>query len=108
MEWHLSNWAAWQRGAGNNLGYPSRASGGMGKSGSSDFDALCASADTHCAHAVDTLIDDLPRLERYAVYNTWLATVFIYRGSDDVQTVADLYVDAKERIAKGLEAKGIW
>lgn len=108
MEFHLANWAAWQRGSGMNLWYPSRASGGIGKTGSSDFDAMCATADAHCAHAVDTLIDDLPPRERMTIYNTWLATVFIYRGCDDVMTVADLYIRGKERIAKGLEQRGIW
>lgn len=102
-EWHLSNWATWMHKGSVGKGYPSRASGGMGRSGSTDFDAMCANADTTSALAVDTLIEDLPQAERLTVHNEWLAAVYRVRGDP-----AELYASAKERIAKGLAAKGIW
>ena len=102
-EWHLSNWSAWMRAGGVNLWYPSRASGGMGRSGSTDFDAMCANADTTSARAVDALIEGLPQAEKLTIHNEWLSTVFRVRGDP-----AELYASAKERIAKGLAAKGIW
>jgi hypothetical protein len=103
IEWHLGNWASWMRGAGRpNLWYPSRASGGMGKSGSSDFDSMVASADSHCAAAVDAIVDGLTPRERCAVHNRHLATVFIVRDEEGA------YLAALVVIERGLAAKGIW
>jgi len=102
--WHLRNWVAWHR-KGNSVGvwYSSRASGGIGKSGSTDFEAMCANSDNTLAMAVDALVDDLPQRERLAIYNEWLATVFRFEGD-----AAALYESGVERLAKGLRARGIW
>ena len=103
VEWHLRNWKAWQQKGGLRLGYSSRASGGIGKSGSTDFDAMCANADNSSAVAVDTIIDDLPQRERLAIYNEWLCTVFRFEGD-----ALALYESGVNRLAKGLRARGIW
>lgn len=103
LDWHLRNWVAWQRRGGLNIWYSSRASGGMGKSGSSDFDSMCANADNRSAMAVDTILDDLPGRERMAVYNEWLATVFRFEGD-----AIALYDAAVQKLERGLIARGIW
>jgi hypothetical protein len=72
-EWHLDNWAEWMAERFNKLGYPSRASGRMGKSHTTDFDSMVRSADVRCALAIDALIDDLPETQRAAVYSIKLA-----------------------------------
>ena len=104
LVWHLGNWVAWHR-KGNSVGvgYPSRASGGIGKSGSTDFEAMCENSDNSMAMAVDALIDDLPQLERMAVYNEWMGTVFKLHGD-----AAELYLGAVDKIGRGLRARGVW
>ena len=99
--WHLDNWAAWMSGKGNRLGYPSR-SPVIGRSHTTDFDAMCASADTRCAVAADAVIDDLPARERAAVYHIHLAAVWRVRGD-----IEDAYADACMSVAIKLTAKGI-
>ena len=75
--WHLENWAEWQR-RGNHYGtgYASRASGGIGRSGNTDFEAMVATADARCALAVDTILDGLPPAERSSVHHYHLGAVF--------------------------------
>lgn len=101
-EWHLFNWAAWMRGSGNFLRLPSRASGGMGNSGSSDLESMASQADARCAVAVDAIISDMPRLLQAVVYH-------IHLGS--MQPVCDLtvgYEQVKKRVNDGLRIRGIY
>ncbi len=102
-EWHLWNWSVWHRRRTSKGGYPSRGMGGLGCSGSSDFDAMCATSDARCALAVDVMIDDLVPRQRAAVYNEWIADVFEFRGDHQA-----IYEQAKDKIARGLRTKGIW
>ena len=102
-EWHLWNWSVWHGRRTNSLGYPSRGMGGLGCSGSSDFDSMCANADNRCALAVDTIVDDLPPRERAALYNRWIVSVFRFRDGEDMA-----YKTAKSKLGKRLWAKGIW
>lgn len=103
LDWHLRNWVAWHKRGGLRLWYSSRASGGMGQSGSSDFDAMCANSDNCYAMAMDTIIDDLPQREKFTIYNEWLCTVFRFEG-DPVA----LYDAAMQKIERGLAARGMW
>jgi hypothetical protein len=100
-DWHLANWAMWMGQTGLKLRYPSRAAC-IGKSGSNDFDAMVANADTRCAMAVDAIIDDLPTTERLAVYHIHLAAVWRLRFLDAC------YARAKVHITNGLTMRGIW
>ena len=112
-EWHLWNWSQWMRKRPRELvpvrdkeresGYPSRGMGGLGCSGASDFDSMCAAVDTRCAAATDALIDDLPQPERLAIYNRWIANVFRFRDGED-----RAYKAGKTKIGRGLWARGIW
>lgn len=104
LVWHLRNWVAWHRKSHRvGVGYPSRASGGIGQSGSTDFEAMCANSDNALAMAVDALIDDLPQRERQAVYNEWLGTVVQLWGDP-----SRLYLAGVDKLARGLRARGIW
>jgi hypothetical protein len=100
--WHLANWAQWMRQSALKLSYPSRAPI-IGKSGSSDFDAMVATEDTRCAVAVDAIIDGLPVAERLAVHHVHLAAVW-RPGAD----LAGSYAAARDRVALGLTKRGIW
>lgn len=104
LAWHLDNWAAWMGGRAVRLWYPSRASGRMGSSGSTDFDAMVATADARCAACVDALIDDLPQPQHLAIYHRHLASVWRFPRFD----LEQCYRTARDSIAKGLTLRGIW
>ncbi len=102
-EWHLDNWAAWMRGVGlPQLWYPGR-SPMLGRSGSSDFDALVANADTRCAAAVDAIIEGLPR-----PFSSMLHCVKLGCCPHPVRPDKGVYEQARASIAKGLTARGFW
>lgn len=104
VDWHLWNWEQWQRHEGTFGDYESRASGGVGGTGSKDFDAMVATADARCALAVDVIIGGLPPIQRMAVHNVHLSTVFRFR---DEGAQAAMYVLACKTIGRGLDIRGI-
>jgi hypothetical protein len=69
----LDNWARWNRTASGNLGYPKKslmmAGGGGYEKSTDDF---YTEIDQHAAEVTDTLVHDLPEMQRYAIYNRWL------------------------------------
>lgn len=102
LRWHLANWAAWIRHDDHRLGYPSRASGGIGSTGSREFDAMVATADARCAEAVDAILDDLPKPDRAAVYSIHIEAVWF-----GPEPLSDVYCRACDQIRNRLDAKGI-
>jgi hypothetical protein len=74
----------------------------MGASGSSDLDAMIATADRRCAEAVEAALNDLPSALRCAVHAVHLAAVFRFRGD-----VESLYDRATESVRRWLMARGI-
>lgn len=101
-DWHLDNWAAWMSERGTRLGFPSRASGRMGKSSSTDFDTMVRSADVRCAVAVDALVDGLPPIQRASVYAMKLAERWPY-----AVPLEDVFTAALQVIARALTRRGI-
>lgn len=106
LEFHLWNWENWQRRSRfwsfRRLWYPGRASGGMGNSGSIDFDAMVAHVDTRCAKAVEAALNNCAPAERCAVHHKHLDAVYRFRLPLDV-----LYAAALARIADHLTRAGI-
>lgn len=94
VHWMLDNWAAFERLRLPLNGYPSRASG-MGVSGSTDFDAMCANADRRCAEAVDAVVKGLPRAMQQALY------------AYHVDRVEAVYATACRIMARQLTLRGI-
>jgi hypothetical protein len=73
MQFHLWNWSRWMHaGASSHLRYRHTASGGMGRSGSTDFADMVDSSDRHCAEATDGCIESLPPAAKAAVYASHL------------------------------------
>jgi hypothetical protein len=102
-EWHLDNWAEWMgRRQSLAYGWPSRASGLIGKSNSTDFDTMVHAADVRCAVAVDVLVDDLPPSQRAAIYAVKLATDWDFRWP-----LQEVYEMALGNIARALGQRGI-
>jgi hypothetical protein len=101
LDWHLWSWANWHRTGKYAASYPSRASGGIGKSNSSDFDAMVAAVDARCAFAVDTALWDCSPAQRAAVFNRHLDCVYVIRDEEQH------YNSAREHLKKTLTRHGI-
>lgn len=102
LAWHLHNWSVFMYHRGNRLGYPSRASGLMGTSGSRDFEALAADADRRCAEACDAIIDSLEIACRAAIYAQHLGAAYRL-----IEPIEDAYRRACAFLARELAARGI-
>jgi len=73
LQFHLYLWAcSTHQGTASHLHYRSAASGGMGRSGSCDFDTMVEASDRHCAEATDGCIESLPPAAKAAVYASHL------------------------------------
>lgn len=69
VDWHLWNWAQYhRRSRARPQGYPNASTGLHNYTSGLDFDAECDWIDKRCAIATDAAVDDLPALERMAVY----------------------------------------
>jgi hypothetical protein len=102
VEFHLFNWAKWLRGSGMRLGYPSRASGGIGISHSADFDQMADNADNTIASWVDAIIRGLGNLEQKALRVEYLGE----RWTSPTE-IGLVLVIAREGVRAGLDRKGI-
>ena len=107
LDFHLSNWAEWQRDRPSDFGrsYPFCASGGIRSDASRDFDSMVAEADAKCARATDAVVDGLPPIERASVYHVHLETAFRY--PDIGRSVERAYSLARVAIKTGLKRRGI-
>ena len=100
---HLVNWADWlRRGSASGTGYPSRASGGMGNSGSKSFDAMVQEVDNRCARAVESVVSDLSPVESAAIRHFHCEAVYRFRDP-----AGDVYRRAKIIVGRELEKRGI-
>lgn len=106
LDWHLWNWANWQRrsrfAALRSLWYPGRAGSGIGRSHASDFDGMVSAADVRCARAVEGALAGCSPAERAAVHHKHLEAVDRARG--DLEA---LYASALRKISDHLTRAGI-
>lgn len=108
LDWHLANWAEYMRPRQSDYGrgYSGRASGGMGQSGSRDFDTMVEAADSDCARAVDAIIcGSCTPIEQCAVHHYHLGAVFRFQRIGRGAELA--YESAREKIGAGLVQRGI-
>jgi len=74
LDWHLENWARYQRAGGTRqLGTKTQS---HWASGSSDFETMADKSEMRHALAVDALVWDLPDIERVAIMHTHLNAVW--------------------------------
>ena len=69
--YYLDVWRDYMKGNTTKLGYPSKAAGFM-SSGISSFDDMSDEIDINAARTVDQVIDDLPMLQKDAIYYVYL------------------------------------
>lgn len=106
LDWHLENWAFWQRAPDNiSRGYPGAASSGIGVSRRSHLDSMIDAADARCARVVDSIVGELSPVQRAAVNHYHLDAVFRFprvgMGAERA------YARARETIAYHLTRRGI-
>lgn len=98
----LRTWASWNRRSDTNIGFPPRSvpflAGGDAWDGESDY----AAADDAEARIVQAVVDDLPAVERDAVYNVVTGTRRPL--GEPVQAV---YLRARERLKVLLPKRGV-
>ena len=102
LSYLLATWAEWLREPAVHLGYPSTAAGIRWRS-ADDWEDLVDHLDDTMARAVDTAVDDLPLMERTAVY----ATVIVAQVWRLREPIADVYVRACGMLKVRLRARGI-
>lgn len=102
VEFHLQNWAQWQKTGGVVGMY-----GGSGSPDycqSIDFDDMCDSMDRRNAKTLDAWIQDLPALQRLAIYNAYLHSVYRLRGQrpSEEHLLSAKFVIGKKLVKWGL------
>ena len=91
--YYLDLWKDYMKGnSGKSLGYPSKAAGFM-SSGISSFDEMGEEIDITSARTVDQVIDDLPRLQRDAIYFVYLGQK-VKMNDTQLEIHYDLALDA--------------
>ena len=98
----LDTWRDWLREPDHRLGYPTRAAG-IRYAHATDFDSMCETMDRTLAEAVDTAVDDLPLMERTAVYAVVIGPQ-VWRLREPMHTV---YERARVMLKIRLNARGI-
>ncbi len=100
----FDTWRDWMRAPDHRhaLGYPSTASGIRYRPGG-DFDAMVASLDETMALAMDACIDDLPLMERTAVYAVVIGPM-VWRLREPVHIVHER---ARDMLKIALNRRGI-
>jgi len=83
--YYLDIWRDYMKGNTTKLGYPSKAAGFL-SSGVTSFDDMHDEIDINSARTVDQVIDDLPKLQRDAIY-------FVYLGQKNKMTDMQLEIN---------------
>lgn len=104
LDWHLSNWARWMSLDRVTRGAPTRACGCTSWGDSWDNDTAESRYERKQAACVNALIDGLNSAQRAAVYHQYLEAVFRFPRDN----YAQLLIEARAVIAKGLWSRGMW
>lgn len=104
LSYLLDSWREWMRRPDHlgALGYPPTASGIRYRPGG-DFDAMISNLDETMALAVDACVDDLPLMERTAVYAVVIGPA-VWRLREPM---ADVHERARDMLKIALNRRGI-
>lgn len=104
VEFHLQNWRDWMQTHVLVDGLPGRCAVVSSGGRSQDFDEMADRSDKQAAKVVDALVSGLPYPQRSAIDAKYLRSHFQFQ----TDSYADLLERAKERIGRGLAARGVW
>ena len=102
LDWHLENWARWQR-AGGYAEFHVGASGGLRGFTHYDTESERDKSDAKTADIVDAIIRDLKPMERDALNTEYLGVK--WTNTEFALTVA--LVLAREQVQLGINRRGI-
>ena len=103
VEWHLENWATWQRSYHIGLGMPGRASC-MASTGLTDFQDMCEAGDSYAAKATDAVLESLTPAQRGAIERNYgICSVYLFPRHNYI----DMLRCAMERLPALLSAQGL-
>lgn len=106
VEWHLETWRRWMR-TGQEVDGAPRASSGLSDGGTSKgFDEMVEAEDRRCAKIVDAILDNLPPVQRIAIYQykgiTGRVFKFVRVSYEQALT------DGKAALGRELHRRGVW
>lgn len=106
VEYHLDNWRRWQRTGQEVDGFPGTTPGTVNWSIRSDVDGQLDAIARRNAQIVDTILDNLPPVQRIAVYieRGIMGRVFQFKRV----TYHQALVGAKEAVGRELSRRGVW
>lgn len=106
VEFHLDNWARWQR-SGQEVQGHARESLGLSSGGTSKgFDEMAETSDRRCAVIVEAILDNLPPVERIAIMieRRIMGRVFTFKRISYYQALTS----GKQAIGRELSRRGVW
>lgn len=106
VEWHLENWRRWMRSGQVVDGFASRSSGTSDGGTSKGFDEMVEAEDRRCAKVVDAILDNLPPVERIAIYTAKgiMGRVFKFTRVSYTQAL----LSGKAALGRELSRRGVW
>ena len=101
-DWHLQNWAAWQRGEQSNFLDIKIMSLESSYTRSTDFDEMFASTAMDWARITDTVVHDLLTAQKEAVFAHYLNGAWKHAAP-----LGEIIVHARVAVAARLESKNV-
>lgn len=106
VDWHLENWRRWMR-SGQEVDGHQRSSSGMSDGGTSKgFDEMVETEDRRCAKIVDAILDNLPPVQRIAIYQHKGITGRVFRFVRE--TYDQALQSGKAALGRELGRRGVW
>jgi hypothetical protein len=106
IEFHLDNWRRWMR-SGREVDGHARQSQGLSDGGTSKgFDEMAEAEDRRCAKVVDAILDNLPPVQRIAIYieRGIMGRVFTFVRV----TYHQALTEGKAALGRELARRGVW
>lgn len=106
VEWQLDNWRRWMESGQEVDSLPGRSSGCSDGGTSKGFDEMVEAEDRRCAKVVDAILDNLPPVDRIAIYQERGITGRVFRF--ERKTYAQALIDGKAALSRELARRGVW
>lgn len=106
IEFHLTNWARWQNSGQAVQGHQGKSTGLSSGGTSKGFDEMVEAEDRRCAQIVDAILDNLPPVERIAIYieRKIMGRVFEFKRVTYFQALQG----GKAALGRELTRRGVW
>lgn len=108
VEFHLRNWARWMR-SGQEVDGHARESTGLSDGGTSKgFDEMVEAEDRRCAKVVDVILDNLPPVQRIAIFIERGIMGKVFRFNRLQPTYEQALAAGKAALGRELARRGVW